>query len=155
MSIELTVRVALPGEKKLLEDLQWRASLVWEEYREALLAHPDAIELPLGHINGGHTYVAERGGQILGFSVVLPRSDGNAELDGLFVEPAIWKSGTGRRLVQEAERLAASRGAQWLYVVGNPKAEGFYQACDFEQMGVEQTRFGAGVTMRKRLLNRD
>jgi GNAT superfamily N-acetyltransferase len=152
MSSELTIRVALPSEKKSLEDLQRRASLVWEEYREALLAEPSAIDLPLEHLAAGHTYVAERSGQILGFGVVLPRVDGNAELDGLFVEPAIWKHGTGRRLVQEAERLAVSRGAQWLYVVGNPKAQGFYQACDFEHVGVEQTRFGPGVTMRKCLL---
>ena len=86
MTIELTIRIAARDEKKLLEDLQWRASLVWEEYREALLAHPDAIELPLEHLDAGHTYVAERSGQILGFSVVVPRPDGDADLDGLFVD---------------------------------------------------------------------
>ena len=31
------------------------------------------IALPLEHLDAGHTYVAERSGQILGFSVVLPR----------------------------------------------------------------------------------
>ena len=124
MTIELTIRIAARDEKKLLEDLQWRASLVWEEYREALLAHPDAIELPLEHLDAGHTYVAERSGQILGFSVVVPRPDGDADLDGLFVEPAIWKHGAGRRLVQHAERLAASRGSEWLYVVTSPPPKG-------------------------------
>ena len=151
MTIELTIRIAAREEKKLLEHLQWRASLVWEEYREALLAHPDAIELPLEHLDAGHTYVAERSGQILGFSVVLPRPDGDADLDGLFVEPAIWKHGAGRRLLQQAERLAASRGSEWLYVVANPRAHGFYQACGFAQLGEEQTRFGWGLTMRKRV----
>jgi GNAT superfamily N-acetyltransferase len=151
MTIELTIRIAAREEKKLLEHLQWRASLVWEEYREALLAHPDAIELPLEHLDAGHTYVAERSGQILGFSVVLPRPDGDADLDGLFVEPAIWKHGAGRRLLQQAERLAASRGSEWLYVIANPRARGFYQACGFAQLGEEQTRFGRGLTMRKRV----
>src|SRR6267154_6628358 len=107
MTMELTIRIAAREEKKLLEDLQWRASLVWEEYREALLAHPDAIELPLEQLDAGHTYVAERSGQILGFSVVLPRPEGDADLDGLFVEPVIWKRGVGGRLLQQAERLAA------------------------------------------------
>jgi len=148
---ELIIRIAVRDEKKTLEDLQRRASLVWEEYREALLNHPDAIELPLEHLDAGHTFVAERSGQILGFCVVLSRPDGDADLDGLFVEPAIWKHGTGRRLVEEAENVAASYGAQWLYVIGNPKAEGFYQSCHFEYVGVEQTRFGPGLTMRKRL----
>jgi len=151
MTIELTIRIAAREEKKLLEHLQWRASLVWQEYREALLAHPDAIDLPLEHLDAGHTYVAERSGQILGFSVVLPRPDGDADLDGLFVEPAIWKHGAGRRLVQQAERLAASRGSEWLYVVANPRAHGFYQACGFAQLGEEQTRFGWSLTMRKRV----
>jgi GNAT superfamily N-acetyltransferase len=135
----------------LLEHLQWRASLVWEEYREALLAHPDAIDLPLEHLDAGHTYVAERSGQILGFSVVLPRPDGDADLDGLFVEPTICKHGAGRRLVQQAERLAASRRSEWLNVIANPRARGFYQACGFAQLGEEQTRFGWALTMRKRV----
>jgi hypothetical protein len=58
-------------------------------YREELLAHPDAIELPVAHLNAGHTYLAERDGQILGFCVVPPRPEDDADLDGLFVEPAI------------------------------------------------------------------
>jgi GNAT superfamily N-acetyltransferase len=144
MTLELTIRIATRDEKELREDLQWRASLVWEEYREALLAHPDTLELPLAHLDTGHTYVAERGGQILGFSVVVRRADGDADLDGLFVEPAIWKHGAGRRLVQQAERLAASRGSEWLYVIANPRARGFYQACAFEPLGEEQTPFGWG-----------
>jgi len=147
----ITIRLATPNEKKTLEDLQWRASLVWPEYREALLAHPDAIELPLGHIERNRTHVAERDGQVLGFSVVLIRPNGEAELDGLFVEPAAWKQGIGRFLVSEAERLAASEGAEWLTVIANPKARGFYDACGFELTGDEQTRFGPALAMRKRL----
>jgi hypothetical protein len=94
----------------LLEDLQWRASLVWEEYRQALLAHPNAIELPLEHRDAGHTYLTARSGQILGFSVVVPRPDGDADLDGL-VEPAIWKHGAGRRLVGVSKLSAWLRPA--------------------------------------------
>src|SRR5258707_8925319 len=151
MPTDVTIRLTAGDEKRALEDLQRQASLVWEEYRKELLAHREAIELPLEHLHAGHTYVAERDGQILGFCVVLPRPDGDADLDGLFVEPAIWRRGIGRRLVQEAERVAASRGAQWLFLIGNPKAQGFYQVCNFERVGVEQTRFGPGVAMRKRL----
>jgi GNAT superfamily N-acetyltransferase len=107
--------------------------------------------LPLEHLETKRTYVAERDKTILGFSVVLIRPDGHAELDGLFVEPAAWKQGVGRRLIGEAERLAARDGAEWLYVVANPKARGFYDACGFELAGSEQTRFGPAHAMRKRL----
>jgi GNAT superfamily N-acetyltransferase len=146
MHSELTIRLATPAEKKPLEDLQRRASLIWEDSREALLAHPDAIDLPVEHIESGCTYVAECNGQIFGFSVILPRPDGNSELDGLFVEPSSWKQGTGRRLVEGAERLAASRGAKFLYVIGNPRARGFYESCHCERLGESQTRFGPGLT---------
>jgi GNAT superfamily N-acetyltransferase len=151
MPTEVIIRRATRQEREELENLQRRASLVWEEYREALVAHPDAIELPLEPIETGRTYVAVRCGEIVGFSVVLPRRDGDADLDGLFVEPTFWKQGIGRRLIREAERLAASEGAASLCVVANPRAQGFYAACAFELVGEESTRFGVGLTMRKRL----
>jgi GNAT superfamily N-acetyltransferase len=52
--------------------------------------------------------------------VVLPRPDGDAELDGLFVEPGLWKRGIGRLLVRHAERQAMGEGATSLCVVANP-----------------------------------
>lgn len=80
---------------------------------------------------------------------MLPRNDGDAQLDGLFVEPASWRAGIGTRLVRDAEILAAVEGASFLYVVGNPRARGFYSACGFLLLGEEPTRFGVGLTMRK------
>jgi GNAT superfamily N-acetyltransferase len=124
---------------------------VWEDYREALLANPDAIDLPAEQIEAGRTFVAELNGAVVGFSVVLRRKDGNSELDGLFVEPSQWKQGIGRRLVQDASRFAAFEGATTLHVVANPLALGFYEACGFERSGEVQTRFGSAFTMRKEL----
>ena len=136
-------------ERNALEDLQRRASLVWEDYREALLANPDAIHLPAAQIEAGRTFVAELRGAVVGFSVVLRRQDGEAELDGLFVEPSQWKQGIGSRLVQDAARFAATEGATVLRVVANPLALGFYAKCGFQRIGEEQTRFGIAFTMRK------
>ena len=39
-----------------------------EADRENLLAHPDAVELPVAHIDAGRVFVAECDGSILGFS---------------------------------------------------------------------------------------
>src|SRR5690606_31418477 len=93
-------RTARASEQKALEALQWRASLTNEGDREALLANPDAIELPLDQIVTGLVFVAERAGVALGFAAILPREDGTTELDGLFVEPQVWKQGVGRLLVE-------------------------------------------------------
>lgn len=131
--------------------MQRRASLAWEEYREALLAHPDAIEVPMEQIAGGRVRVAERDGAVLGFSILLPRDDGAAELDGLFVDPKAWRSGIGTQLVREAQRRASAEGATSLHVLANPRAEAFYSACGFEFFGLEETRFGPARTMRKAL----
>jgi GNAT superfamily N-acetyltransferase len=154
MSTGVVIRLARCDEQKALENLQRRASLMWEEYREAILAHPDAIELPLEQIEAGCAYVAELGGKAVGFFVILRRSDGEVDLDGLFVDPAMWKMGIGRLLVVEAGRVAASEGAGLLCVVANPRAQGFYAACDFELAGEEQTRFGVGLSMRQRIGSR-
>jgi len=122
---------------------------MWEEDREALLAHPDAIELPLDQITDGRTVVAESAGELLGFAVVLRRDDGDAELDGLFVEPAHWRRGLGRALVEQAERIAARDGATNLWVIANTRALDFYGACGFVTVGEVATRFRPAPRMRK------
>ena len=122
---------------------------MWEEDREALLAHPDAIELPLEQITDGRAIVAARDGQLLGFAVVLRREDGDAELDGLFVEPSQWRRGLGRALVEQAERIAARDGASNLWVIANTRALDFYAACGFVKVGEAATRFRPAPRMRK------
>lgn len=144
-----TVRLARCNERMALEDLQRRASLVSESYRKQLLAHPDAIVLPHEQIEDGRVFVAERQGMTLGFCVVLARTNGDAEIDGLFVEPGVWKQGVGRQLVAHAERIAASSGASSLCVIANPEAVDFYVACGFELTGKQETRFGMALAMRK------
>jgi len=122
---------------------------MWEEDRAALLANPDAIDLPLEQITAGRTVVAESAGQLLGFAVVLAREDGDAELDGLFVEPTYWRHGLGRALVEQAERIATSDGAANLWVTANTRALGFYDSCGFVTVGEVQTRFRPAPKMRK------
>jgi GNAT superfamily N-acetyltransferase len=142
-------RLALPAERGALEELQRRASLMWEEDRDALLAHPDAIELPLEQITAGRTIVAESAGVLLGFAVVLRREDGDAELDGLFVEPSQWRQGIGRALVEQAEHLAARDGSAILWVIANTRALDFYGTCGFVTVGEVATRFRPVPRMRK------
>jgi len=147
----LIVRPARVSEKKALEALQWRASLNNSGDREALLAHPDAIELPIRLIESGGVFVAEVKGSVGGFAAILPRADGDSELDALFVEPDTWKQGIGRALVEHCCAEAKSAGASSLHVVGNPHAAGFYRACGFKMLGTKQMRFGVGLLMRRDL----
>src|SRR4051794_28951321 len=122
----MIIRTALVSEQDALEALQWRASLGNPGGREALLAPPDAILLPVEQIAAGQVLVAESDGAILGFAAVLPRDDGDVELDSLFVEPEAWGQGIGRALVEHCADAARAGGAPGLQVVGNFHAEGFY-----------------------------
>jgi len=145
------IRPARLDERALLESLQRRASLNNPGDREALLANPDAIALPIEQIAAGYVFVAEHDGVVAGFAAVVPRPDGGKELDALFVEPHLWKRGIGRRLVEHVAGVARERAAGFLHVIGNPHAEGFYLSCGFRVTGTIETRFGVGLTMTRPL----
>jgi GNAT superfamily N-acetyltransferase len=142
------IRPAIPAERQALEALQLRASMGNERDREALLLHPDAIELPVEQIIAGGVFVLEQEGAVVGFSAILPREDGDTELDALFVEPRIQRRGVGKRLVEHCAEIARSKGSTTLHVIGNPHAEQFYLACGFSIIGSFDTRFGPGLLMR-------
>jgi GNAT superfamily N-acetyltransferase len=148
---QVNIRTAAASEQKLLEAVQWRASLNNPGDREALLAHPDAITLPIAQLEAGGVFVAEIGGSISGFAAILPRPDGDSELDALFVEPGAWRQGVGRALVEHCCAAAHDAGARALHVIGNPHAEGFYRACGFEMLGTREMRFGTGLLMKRQL----
>jgi GNAT superfamily N-acetyltransferase len=151
MAQGVSIRLAQPDDQTTLESLQWRASLANPGDRDALLENPDAIELPIEQIVADGVFVAERDGVVVGFAAIVPRPDGGAELDSLFVEPHLWKHGIGQRLVDYIAEIASARAASFLHVIGNPHAEGFYVSCGFNVTGVVETRFGVGLTMRRRL----
>src|SRR5947209_3735523 len=106
---DTVIRPARRAERASLEALQWRASLANAGDRDSLLANPDAIALPGDQIADGHVFVAERDGVIVGFAAVLPRTDGDAELDALFVEPGAWRQGVGRLLLDQCVSVARRR----------------------------------------------
>src|SRR5437763_10169787 len=96
---QVSIRPARPDDRTMLESLQRRASLSNPGDRDALLANPDAIAVPFEQLAEGCVSIAEREGAVVGFAAVIPRPDGGAELDALFVEPHLWKHGIGRLLV--------------------------------------------------------
>ena len=147
----MTIRPAIPAERRTLEALQWRASLGNEGDRDALLRHPDAIDLPLEQIAAGGVFVLEQDGTIVGFSAILPRDDGDTDVDALFVEPGTQRRGIGRKLIDHCAEMARSMGSSALHVVGNIHAKQFYLSCGFTIVGTFETRFGPGLLMRKTL----
>jgi GNAT superfamily N-acetyltransferase len=139
----LAIRIARPEEREELEALMRRASLALPDYREQLEAHPDAIHLPPAQLANGQVLVAELEGRIAGFAAVV-----GGELDGLFVEPDLWRHAIGTALVDAATHQARRKGLA-LTVIANPAARGFYERCGFSAEGEAQTRFGPALRMSK------
>jgi GNAT superfamily N-acetyltransferase len=149
--MSMTIRVATMSEHAALEAVQRRASLNNPGDRDAILANPDAIELPREQIDAGHVFVADRDGVIAGFAAVVPRATPEMDLDALFVEPHLWGQGVGRLLIEHCADFSRRQGKTALHVIGNPHAAGFYRACGFEMHGTFATRFGDGLLFRRAL----
>jgi GNAT superfamily N-acetyltransferase len=150
--MKLQIRFAHLRERAALIEMQWRASLVWDEYRDALLANPDAIDIPVEQFRNRQVRVAGHGDRPIGFSAVTALDAEICELDGLFVEPAHWRKGIGGALIEDAARLARRRKFRRMEVTANPRAEGFYAKLHFIKYAVAATRFGSASRMH-RILN--
>jgi hypothetical protein len=72
MEHDVSIRLARRDEQTMLESLQRRASLSNRGDRDALLAHPDAIELPVEQITSGCVFVAEHDGVVAGCAAGCP-----------------------------------------------------------------------------------
>jgi GNAT superfamily N-acetyltransferase len=144
----LLLRPAREDELAVLGDLKLRATLAWGDHaRETLLAI-GGDELDAG---SEASFVAEIDGRIVGFATLVTNADLEPEVEDLFVEPSEWGKGIGRRLLQEAERRAASSAASRLRVAANPRAQAFYEACGFQVIGKVPDRFGFAPLMQKKL----
>ena len=111
-----------------LSDLALRSKGYWG-YDAAFLEACRA-ELTLTLDQAGAARVVRDGDALLGFHLL---DDG--ELLMLFVEPSAIGRGVGRLLLDDAVRVAASRGWTTLRIESDPGAEGFYLAHGARRVG--------------------
>ena len=71
------------------------------------------------------------GANLIGFVNLAWDGGIHAFLLDTTVHPEWQRRGIGRRLVQEAARVAAERGMHWLHVDYEPHLEKFYRDCGF------------------------
>lgn len=144
----VTIRDGVAAERVDLEALMFRSSVHASRYAEQLRAHPDAVSIPAVQFAARQVRVADAGGAMVGFAVLLDAIGGSCELDSLFVDPAWMGRGVGRRLVEDAAATARRTGAAAIGVVANPEAHGFYVRMGFRENGQAPTRFGPAPRMR-------
>lgn len=147
-----TLRPGRPSDQPQLLAIVWATVMVGDANdRAALLAQPELVEVPLEHVTAKTCVVAEIGGAPAGFATVLPRPDGEAELDGLFVHPDRQRLGLGRALVASVAYLARAMGAEVLHVIANDDANAFYRAVGFIETGMAPTALKPAPKMELRL----
>ena len=105
MTDEIVVRLAEVDEQPELQALQQRAAMADDEYRRAVLKHHWKMQLQVELIRRGQVLVAEMQGSIAGLATVTPSEHENIELESVFVEPALWRRGIGRKLVEQCAEL--------------------------------------------------
>lgn len=145
MNRQIVIRDAQLEDRSVLQDVQLRASLIWEEYREAILANPQCVEIYVDAFSRNEIRVAESNGVIVGFCHAI-KKNGWVEIDGLFVEPSCMKMGVGRMLLEDCKKC--SQAGWTLEVDANPNAYLFYEKQGFRSIGVSATQFGPGARMR-------
>lgn len=150
---EIVIRQADPSDLETLVRLNRKSALANPGDRARLQEHPDAMGVPRDHVVENRVWVAMVAGRVLGFATVLPRPDGDAELEALFVDPEAWRRGIGKALVLHCLSVAQRSGAGALHVIGNPHARAFYETCGFVPLGERDMRFGKGLLMKKQLAN--
>jgi N-acetylglutamate synthase-like GNAT family acetyltransferase len=128
------IRRALLHEAADLSALALRSKALWG-YDAAFM---DACHIPLtvdrNAIDEFPFYVLDEAGRLTGF-YGLSGQPPRGEIEFLFVEPEVVRSGRGRRLVRHLLALARSLGFEEMEVSAEPFAEGFYLAMGAVRIG--------------------
>jgi GNAT superfamily N-acetyltransferase len=145
----MRVRTATAGDADAIERIRVRAWRV--AYRHVFPpAELDAMPIDASRWrerlaeppSGWTTLVADRDGEVVGFTALGPSRDGApiGELYAIYVEPDAWSTGAGRALIQATEDvLAETFGEATLWVLEeNPRARRFYESFGWTHDGGRQ-----------------
>ena len=122
----LALRPARPEEGAALTELCLRSKAVWGYDAAFMAACRKELTLTPAGIRTSQVQVAELDGRLAGLAEV--KSSGNiVQLEKLFVEPAMLRTGTGRRLLDWAKATAREAGATALVIEADPDAAEFYR----------------------------
>jgi GNAT superfamily N-acetyltransferase len=122
----LALRPARPEEGPALTELCLRSKAVWGYDDAFMQACRKELTLTPAAIMASQVQVAELDGRLAGIAEVKSGGD-TAQLQKLFVEPAMLRTGTGRKLLDWAKATARAAGARALVIEADPDAAEFYR----------------------------
>jgi GNAT superfamily N-acetyltransferase len=132
LSVAPRIRPARPGEEEALTELAVRSKGHWGHDAAFLERARGELTVRPGDLERWVVRVAERDGEVVGFSAVDAAA---GELEMLFVEPVAIGTGAGGALLRDALAQAAHAGLDELLIESDPDAEPFYRAAGAEPCG--------------------
>jgi N-acetylglutamate synthase-like GNAT family acetyltransferase len=134
MGIEMTIRSASPEDAPTLTTIALDAKRHWG-YPEHWIKHWEAdLTISPDFIRDNHVYVAEDDGEIRGFYALCIAGD-KAELEHLWVTPAMIGTGIGKELFLDAMERAAKLKVNAVEISSDPNAAVFYKQMGAKQIG--------------------
>jgi GNAT superfamily N-acetyltransferase len=122
----LALRPARPDEGPALTELCLRSKAIWGYDAAFMQACRKELAVTPAAIMSSRVQVAEVDGRLAGVAEV--KSEGDvAQLEKLFVEPTMLRTGTGRQLFDWAKATARAAGARTMLIEADPDAAPFYR----------------------------
>jgi GNAT superfamily N-acetyltransferase len=146
------MRRARPEEAAPLRELAHRSKAYWPYSAEFLAAAEPLLQLDASDVLAHEVWVLELSGRVTGWHRVTLHGE-RAELEDLWLEPALIGTGLGRVLFEHAVSVAAGHGASQLEWDAEPHAEGFYRAMGGEEIGRSPSAAQAGRTLPRMRLD--
>jgi N-acetylglutamate synthase-like GNAT family acetyltransferase len=140
------IRRARPPEAPALRELAHRSKAHWPYSAAFLERVRPLLGLEADDVIAHEVWVLEEDGAVCGWHRVTLHDD-HAELEDLWVEPALIGTGRGRRLFEHAVDVAQGHGAVHLDWDAEPFAEGFYHAMGAVEIGRTPSEVVPGRTL--------
>lgn len=128
------IRPAAADEAAVLTNIALDAKRHWG-YPEHWIKHWEAdLTISPEFIRDNHVYVAEDEGEIRGFYALCVTGE-KAELEHMWVTPAVIGTGVGKELFLDAMERAAQLDVSSVEISSDPNAAGFYKRMGAMQIG--------------------
>ena len=129
------IRRARSDEAESLSALALRSKAHWGYSQDFLEACREELSVSAAALEKHPAYLLEEDGVTLGFYLLVPLAEEEAELDSLFVEPEAIGTGAGAELIAHAIREARGGGCRRLVIHADPNATRFYEAAGARVVG--------------------
>ena len=129
------IRRSSPEDAERLTTIALDAKRHWG-YPEHWIKHWESdLTISSDFIRDNHVYVAEENGEIRGFYALCVADDNKAELEHMWVTPAVIGTGVGKELFLDAMERAAKLDLSSVEISSDPNAVGFYRRMGARQIG--------------------